>query len=81
VLLRAGCKGGLGGKGGSGGPGGGGAGGHSIGVAYTGDGPTIDETTNFDVSQTNGGMGGLGGDQGAKDNNGANGQAVGTLQF
>lgn len=52
------CEGGLGGKGGNGGSGGGGLGGPSIGLAYTGTAPKIDEQQ---ITISKGGQGGLGG--------------------
>ena len=60
------CSGGAGGSGGDGGPGGGGAGGPSLGVAYTGAAPTIDDgaITTASTSAT-GGQGGPGGLMGA----------------
>jgi hypothetical protein len=78
--LAAGCKGGAGGVGGRGGPGGGGAGGHSLGVAFMGQGPTVDNVT-FPMMMSNFGAGGLGGDNNSKGNNGEAGQAKNTLEF
>jgi hypothetical protein len=78
--LPAGCKGGAGGLGGRGGPGGGGAGGHSLGVAYMGQGPTVDKVE-FAIMTSNFGAGGLGGDNNSKGNGGEAGQAKNTLEF
>jgi len=66
-----GCKGGDGGLGGRGGSGGGGRGGPSIGIAYTGTAPDIEEgaiTIALEAA-----MGGLGGNGNTQSNAGANG--------
>jgi hypothetical protein len=70
VGLNAGCKGGFGGPGGDGGTGGGGRGGHSIGLAYTGKRPEI-AVENITVS--NPGQGGLGGNNNLQNNQGDDG--------
>lgn len=65
------CFGGGGGEGGDGGPGGGGAAGASIGVAHVGADPAISD--DVIIVPADGAVGGLGGDENASDNAGANG--------
>jgi hypothetical protein len=52
--VAAGCNGGMGGKGGDGGPGSNGLGGHAIGIAYSGDAPTLDKGSSIESTGTEG---------------------------
>jgi cysteine-rich repeat protein len=76
-----GCNGGKGGPGGVGGPGGGGSGGHSIGIAYTGQAPTLINPLPFlSINGKTPGLGGFGGDY-SSINAGDNGISADMLAF
>ena len=59
--VGSGCNGGKGGDGGIGGNGGGGLGGHSIGIAFTGTAPMLDDSTKGAITPGAAGSGGNGG--------------------
>jgi hypothetical protein len=79
--VGAACDGGNGGKGGNGGNGGGGRGGHSLGIAFTGTMPVLDDATKNAIEFEAAGLGGLGGSLNVDMNHGADGIAAKCWDF